>query len=88
MPIELCQKCKRLHYIPGDCPAPRQAQPVVAKIDPSRKQAIVKRTAAVIAEIAAPKKMGRPKTIADMKAYKAQKERERRAKLKAQGKTP
>lgn len=32
----------------------------------------------------APRKRGRPSTIADMKAYKAQKERERRAKLKGE----
>ena len=30
---------------------------------------------------------GRPRTIVDMKAYKAEKERVRRAKLKAEGKT-
>ena len=41
MPLMICPKCKRFHYVPGDCPAPREesvpAMPKVATVVTSKK---------------------------------------------------
>lgn len=71
-PLDVRWLC-RAHHIEHHKNAGTQAPPV---------DTLVKAEAA--AAHLAPRKRGRPSTIADMKAYKAQKERERRAKLKGE----
>lgn len=90
MPIELCQRCKRLHYVPGECPPLRSVTTHVgdmrftAFIDPVPMSALtdnIFRTDVSVHPVAK-RGRGRPKTVVDPKAYKAQKAKEYRAKKK------
>lgn len=109
MGIELCGKCHRLHYVPGQCPerstaagkdrrtAPNQSGRI-AKLDRAllSADAVVAEESGRVGSSPAPagtqarpvdttivgKRRGRPQTITDMKAYRAQKARARRAALK------
>jgi hypothetical protein len=99
MPIQICPKCERLHYVPGACPAPRVpiATPITSPngvsaivhgdkpVRPETREALGKLVDAAVEKMAAKpaRKAGRPKVHADRKAYKAQKERDRRAAKKA-----
>lgn len=91
MPLMICPKCERFHYVPGDCPPPRKAAegrgPRAVRVPPPNITATsaapdISKVEAETSHLA-PKKRGRPRKVVDRKAYKAEKERERRAKLKA-----
>lgn len=84
MGIELCGKCHGLHYVPGPCPT-RSAGNVAASAGRlhSRVSVATESTSSVPVDTTIiGKRRGRPQTITDMKAYRAQKARERRAALK------
>lgn len=95
MPLQICPRCKRFHYVPGDCPVPRSASS--ARIErevpnlkaagsspaPTSKPPVDLKKVEAETKHLAPKKRGRPKTITDMRAYKAAKEKARRDRAKA-----
>lgn len=69
MAYAMCPECGKMHYRTDPCPAKKSA-PISEIVSPP------------VEVYAAKRGRGRPRTITDMRAYKAQKERERRAKLK------
>jgi hypothetical protein len=87
MPLMVCPKCTRFHYVPGDCPQPRSTGAKSA-VTPAQDKPAQRAQGPDISKVKiatahlAPKKRGRPKLHADRKSYKALKERERRARLK------
>lgn len=123
MPLQICPRCKRFHYVPGECPVPKPAtspkstDQVVSRLKGPKAEvtpelrgpkksahagrtAVVEPKGALKAQLEGPeegrtgtqarsadtpkslivgKQGGRPKTITDMKAYKAEKARIYRA---------
>lgn len=82
---ELCPKCKGLHFKTASCIQRKIA--AIAHVRPSKANLASAVTAALQSQMAyddkpAKRHVGRPKTITDMKAYKAAKAREYRAKAK------
>lgn len=73
MPIELCPRCKRLHYVPGECPPTRQVgRASIANPDAQIERIKVIETLelGVLVEHSAlqQRKRGRPPTGYDKKA--------------------
>jgi hypothetical protein len=93
MPLELCPKCKGMHYKNAPCIV-RDAKSTAARMDVQRVEVSGVKDGAKVAlagsvagtqalPVDTPKPIGRPRIHPDRKAYKAQHERDRRAKLKA-----
>lgn len=81
MAYERCPKCGFMHYRTDPCPAKKLS--IDASLHPSfmTDDMAFDATPIINAEMQR-RGRGRPKTITDMRAYKATKERERRARLK------
>lgn len=80
MPLEFCAECKAMHYRTDPCRPLKHESVKLERVIP--KQVEPDDISKPVARSDAPKR-GRPRTILDMRAYKRDKERLRRAKLKA-----
>jgi hypothetical protein len=93
MPLQICDKCSRFHYVPGECPAPKSTAALKEVRGPSNRETVPSKPPSEPQDAAesgyqappvdTPKKRGRPATGFDKKAHDRQKAKERRAAKKA-----
>lgn len=92
MPLQICPKCKRFHYVPGECPVPKVAADLSAGAAKPPKAPPAKKTRLNIAakaqaetieltKLGTPRKRA-PKGTFDRKAWQRSAAKKRRAKAK------
>ena len=77
MPIQMCDSCKKLHYVPGDCPVTVSTM-TVEKVGAGDTPA----AAPAPLTVRGTPRQRAPKGTFDRKAYQREAAKERRAKVK------